>query len=66
MFINFYLFILREGDREREREREGQGEGERESPAGFELPAQSPMWGLNSRMVRSSPEPRSRVGRLTD
>ena len=52
--------------REREREREPeQGRGtERETQnkkqaPGSELSAQSPTWGSNPRIVRSSPEPKS-------
>ena len=58
-----YLFILREkesrsaGGEERE--------GERESQAGTEPSAQSPMWGLNPCTMRSWPEPKSGVRRLT-
>ena len=38
---------------EREREKEGQRERERKSQAGSEPLVQSPMWGSNSRTVRS-------------
>ena len=46
----------RERERERERERKGQIEGETQNlkqGPGCELSAQSPMWGSNSRTVRS-------------
>ena len=68
MFFNVYLFILRDkeqvsrGGAEREREREG----ERGSQAGSMLSAQSRTWCSNSRTVRSWPEPKSGVSRLTD
>ena len=67
-----HLFILREWEREREREGErqhewGRGrERERESQAGSTLPAQSLTWGSIPQTVRSWPEPKSRVRRLTD
>ena len=47
-------------------EGDGQKEKERESQAGSTLPVQSPMWGSNQQVVRSRPEPRSRVGCSTD
>ena len=47
-FFKVYLFILRESDQGR-----AAREGERESQAGSTLSTQSPMWGLNSRNVRS-------------
>ena len=40
--------------------------GHRGSEVGSVLTADNPMWGLNSRTVRSWPEPKSRVRRLTD
>ena len=46
-FIDLFLEREREQGRGRERERE------RETQAGCALLAQSPMWGLNSRTVRS-------------
>ena len=56
-----YLFL-----RERETFRVQAGDGQREreiqnlkQAPGSELPAQSPMRGLNPRTVRSSPEPKS-------
>ena len=51
-FFNVYLF------REREEVRESQ--------AGYALSAQSPMWGSIPQTVRSWPEPKSKVGCLTD
>ena len=58
------------GERERERERarasrKGQREGERIGSRLWAV-AQSLMQGSNSRTVRSRPEPKSRVRRLTD
>ena len=55
-----------EGQRERERERERERGRERKSQANSMLPAQSPVWGLIPWTVRSWPELKSRVGRLTD
>ena len=49
-----------------EREKEAEWEGEREAQAGSMLSAQSPTRGSISRTVRSGPEPKSRVRRLTD
>ena len=43
-----------------------EGEGERESQAGSTLQAQSPLWCSIPKTMRSSPEPKSRVGCLTD
>ena len=71
-FFNVYFFLReREGEHEwwREGEREGGGKRERQrqrkggrkSQAGPMLSRQSPSWA-----VRSGPEPKSRVGRLTD
>ena len=40
--------------------------GQRESQAGSLPSAQSPTWGSNARTVRSCPEPKFRVRRLTD
>ena len=61
--IIFLMFIYFDRERERERERAWVGEGQREGETqnlkeapGSELSAQSPMWGLNSRTVRSWPE----------
>ena len=58
-----FLFISFERETEHEQGRGREREGEKESEA---LSAQSPMWGSNSRTVRSLPEPKSRVGHLTD
>ena len=62
--FNFYLFFFFE--RERQQAREGQREKERESQAGSILSVQSPVRGLNSWTVRSRPEPKPTVRRLTD
>ena len=43
----------------------GQTHRERESPAGFTMSSQSPMWGLNSQTMRSWPQLNPRVGRFT-
>ena len=51
---------------EREKETAGVGEGQKESQAGSAPSAQSLMWGLNSQTMRPLPEPKPRVGRLTD
>ena len=59
-FHILFYFILRERGRPRERGRE------RESPAGSSLSAQSPTRGSISRIVRSWPEPKSRVGCSVD
>ena len=56
------LFILKE--RAHARVRRGGAERERESQAGSTLLA--PTWGLNSLTMRSQPELKPRVGRLTD
>ena len=72
-FLKF-IYFERQRERERERERESkQGRGtergrERKNPkqAPHCLSAQSMMWGLNSRTVRSWPELKSRVGHLTN
>ena len=61
----FFKFTSRESTRTRVQAREGQREGETESQAGSTSPAQSPMRDSNSQIVRSWPEPRSRVRRLT-
>ena len=45
---------------------EGQREKERESQAGFVLPVQSLMRARIHKTLRSWPEPKARVGRLTD
>ena len=69
-FLVFIYFWEREREREREGGREGkrenhsmsrggaqaQGDTESEEAPGSELLAQSPMWGLNSRTMRSWPE----------
>ena len=63
----FFKFIYFE--RERKRERAGKGQGgkrEREAQAGSALSPQSPICGSNSRTVRSWPEPKPRVGHLTN
>ena len=44
----------------------GEGWRERESQAGSALSVQSTTWGLNSRTLRSWPEPKSRVKCLID
>ena len=59
-----YVFILR--DRECEWGKGREGGRQRESQAGSKLLVQSPVWDSNPRTVRSSPELKSRVGRLTD
>ena len=63
-------FIYFEAGRESERENVSRGgaeiEGEKESQAGPMLSVQSLMWGLNSRSVRSWPEPKSRIRCLTN
>ena len=56
----------REGEREREIDAKGEREGDTESQSGSALSTQSLMWGLIPQTVRSWPEPRSRVGRLTN
>ena len=63
-----YLFVYSEREREREGASGGRAEreGERESQASLAPPAQSPTQDSNSWTVRSWPEPKSRVGRLTD
>ena len=61
-FLFLSLFILRESTIMRGTEREG----ERESQAGSILSVQSPTRGPIPRTVRSWPEPKSRVGHLTD
>ena len=60
MFI--YLFSERAWAGEWQREREG----DRESQAGSALPAWGPMQGSNPQTVKLWPEPKARVGRLTD
>ena len=57
-FIYLFWETVREGQRETE--------GERDSQAGSTLSVQSPTPGLISGTVRSRPEPKSRVGCLTD
>ena len=52
-FFFIFFFCLFERERERERAREGQRERERETQAGSALSERNPMWGLNSRTVRS-------------
>ena len=59
IFLNVYLFILREG----ERAGKGQKEVERESQAASVLSAQSLMQGLNLQTMRSRPELKPRIGR---
>ena len=63
-FFKVHLFTLRE----QERASWGGAERgiERESQAGSTLPVQSPMWVLKSQIVRSWPEPKSRVRCLID
>ena len=65
LFFNVYLFIV---DREIDRGQAGEGQREREteSQAGSVPSAQSPMGGSSPQTVRSWPEPKPRVGRLTD
>ena len=64
-FIFISLFILRE--RARVCTSGGRAEiGKTESQAGSAQTVQSPMWGSNSQTVRSWPEQKSRVRRLTD
>ena len=47
--------------------KQGRGrEGERESQAGSALTAQSQTWGSISWMIRPWPEPKSRVGHITN
>ena len=65
-FLIIYLFLRERTCCVHRWVREGQREGETDSQAGSTLPAQSPTWGSNSQTVRSWPEPKSRVGRLTD
>ena len=69
-FLFLSLFILRERERERESEHKQGGHRERrrerESQASSPLSVQSPMEGTNPQIVRSWPEPKSRVGGLTD
>ena len=63
IFKNFYLFLReRETDRQStrrrgKRERERETQNSKQAP-GFELSAQSPTWGLNSRTARSRPKPK--------
>ena len=62
------LFIFKCWERERVH-RQGRGrerEGEGESQAGFALSVQSPLQNLIPRTLRSWPEPKLRVSRLTD
>ena len=71
LFLEFLVFLFkRETEIERQRQRmNGRGadrEEERESQAGSALSAQSPMWGSNSRTMRSWPELKPRVRRLTN
>ena len=61
----FLMFIYFERKIECEWGEAERGRG-RESQAGSVLSAQSPTWGSNSWTVRSWPEPKSRVGHLTD
>ena len=71
-FFNVYLFILRERDRvcvcaqTGEEQRKRERERERETQAGSTLSMQSPTQGLISQTTRSWPEPKLRVGHLTD
>ena len=60
-YFKVYLFLRGASEQGRGRER-----GERESQAGYVLTVQSPTWGLNSRTGRSRPEPKSRVGHVSD
>ena len=66
-FLNVYLFIFRERERERETERGTERERERENPKKA-LHCQLRDWrGAQSHeLMRSWPEPRSRVWHLTD
>ena len=53
IFLNVYLFLREREKCERGRaERESETQNQKQAP-GSELLAQSPMWGLNSRAVRS-------------
>ena len=72
IIIIFYLFILRERESMSGRGGRERGRG-RKSQAGSALSAWSPLWGSNSQnreitreTVRSRPEPKPRVGRLTE
>ena len=67
-FFFVFKFIYFEREREREHKQGGHRERrrERESQAGSPLSVQSPMEGTNPQIVRSWPEPKSRVGGLTD
>ena len=60
-FIFIYLW-----ERDREQAGEGQRERETESQAGSMPSAQSLMWALNPWTMRSWPEPKLRVGCLTN
>ena len=62
-FINVYLFFERQS-MSRGEQREGETQNTKQA-AGSELSAQSPTRGLNSRTVRSRPEPKS-DGQLTE
>ena len=55
-FYNYFFDVLL--NFERAQAGKGQREGDRGSEAGSVLTAESPMWGLNSRTVRSGPEPK--------
>ena len=60
LFLFVCLFLIFIFERQREREwGEGQREGHRGSKVGSTLTAENLMWGLNSRTMRSWPEPKS-------
>ena len=74
-FIYFFKFVFIYFERDRDSTSGGgaEREGDRESQAGSALSAWSPLWGSNSQnreitreTVRSRPEPKPRVGRLTE
>ena len=64
-FFNVYLCVLRERKHTSEWGRGQKGEGERESQTGSTFSAE-PDVRLNLTTMRSCPEPKSRVGHLTD
>ena len=67
-FVFKFIYFERERERASEHKQGGHRERrrERESQAGSPLSVQSPMEGTNPQIVRSWPEPKSRVGGLTD
>ena len=64
LFVQVYLFILRE--KESSSRGGAEREGERKSQAGPHLSVWSLMQGSNSQTVRSWPGPKSRAEHLTD